>query len=77
MAISSQKLENIIREHFPNAIIKITDLAGDQDHYSLEITDSKFQGLNILTQHRMVKAALSNILDKELHALTIKTKIPD
>ena len=76
MAILASELENIIREHFPNAIIKITDLANDQDHYSLEIEDARFQGLSILAQHRMVKDALRDTLHKQLHAITIKTKIP-
>lgn len=75
MAISHTELEKIIREHFPNATIKIEDLVGDQDHYSLEITDAQFNGLTILKQHRMVKEALANVLHKSLHAITIKTQV--
>lgn len=75
MAISHNELEKIIREHFPNATIKIDDLVGDQDHYSLEITDAQFKGLSILKQHRMVKEALGGVLHKDLHAITIKTQV--
>lgn len=74
MAISSTELEEIIRQKFPDAIIKITDLVGDQDHYLLEITDARFLGHSLITQHRMVKDALSNVLNTKLHAITIKTK---
>jgi stress-induced morphogen len=77
MAISNKKLEGIIRHTFPNAKIKITDLAGDQDHYSLEIEDNSFIGVSLINQHKMVKEAVKDILiNNQLHALTIKTIIP-
>ena len=74
MAISKTKLISILQQSFPNAKIKITDLAGDQDHYSLDITCSSFKGLPLIKQHRLVKDALSEVLEKELHAITIKTR---
>jgi stress-induced morphogen len=73
MAISNIELEDIIRNIFPNAIIKITDLANDQDHYLLEIADKAFDGIRLIDQHRMVKSALASILNTRLHSITIKT----
>ncbi len=75
MAISSNELETILRQHFPNAKINITALVDDQDHYALEIIDANFVGKSLIDQHKMVKAALSEILHTKLHAITIKTKI--
>ena len=43
MAISETKLQSILQNSFPNAKIKITDTAGDQDHYALEITDYQLE----------------------------------
>ena len=74
MAISETKLISILQQSFPNAKIKITDLTGDQDHYSLDITCNSFKGLPLIKQHRLVKDALSEVLEKELHAITIKTR---
>lgn len=74
MAISESKLESILQDNFPNAKIKIKDLAGDQDHYSVEIISNVFDGLPLIKQHKMVKNALAHVLQKELHAVTIKTK---
>ena len=74
MAISETKLISILQQSFSNAKIKITDLAGDQDHYSLDITCNSFKGLPLIKQHRLVKDALSEVLEKELHAITIKTR---
>ncbi|WP_341790302.1 BolA/IbaG family iron-sulfur metabolism protein [Rickettsia endosymbiont of Polydrusus tereticollis] len=73
MAISIEELEAILRKSFPNSIIKITDLVGDQDHYSLEIADSKFKEFTLINQHKLVKNALGEILNTKLHAITIKT----
>lgn len=74
MAISQDELHSILQQSFPNAQIKITDLAGDNDHYSLEITDSSFKDIPLIKQHRLVKDALKKALHTNLHAITIKTK---
>lgn len=74
MAVSIKELEETIRIAFPEAIINISDLANDQDHYALEIKDRSFQGLPLIKQHRMVKDALSGLLHSRLHSITIKTK---
>jgi stress-induced morphogen len=73
MPISALKLQAILEHNFPNAQIKITDLAGDQDHYSLEIKCASFNNLTLIKQHKLVKDALSEVLKKELHAITVKT----
>ena len=74
MAISETKLQSILQNSFPNAKIKITDTAGDQEHYALEITSNVFKDLPLIKQHRLVKEALAEVLVKELHAISIKTK---
>lgn len=77
MAISTEELEEIIRYSLPNAKIKITDLAGDGDHYSLEITDNAFIEIPLIEQHKIVKNALKETLNNnKLHAITIKTISP-
>lgn len=74
MAISKDELEKILYEKFPNADIKLDDLLGDSDHYSLYIADSAFSGKKLIEQHKMVKEALKVALGSNLHAITIKTK---
>lgn len=73
MAISKTELEQIIKSSFPNATIEVTDLAGDNDHYSLFIKDKAFKDISLIKQHRMVKDALKEALHTKLHAITIKT----
>lgn len=75
MAIPESRLTDILQQSFPNAKIILTDLAGDQDHYALDITCKSFRGLSLIEQHKMVKHALSEVLQEKLHAITIKTKV--
>ncbi len=73
MAISKSELEHIIKSSFPDSVIEITDLAGDEDHYSLYIKDKLFESMPLIKQHKMVKEALKEVLNTRLHAITIKT----
>ncbi len=53
MTITIHELEKIIKQSFPDADIKIKDLAGDDDHYHLKITSKCFSGKTKIEQHRM------------------------
>ena len=46
MPIEQKKLEDLIKDKFPNSTIKIEDLAGDNDHYSVQIESDIFNGLS-------------------------------
>ena len=58
---------------------RITDLAGDGNHYSAEVIDESFKNMNRVQQQRAVYAALKGKMDGsngELHALALTTKAP-
>ena len=79
MPMQAQEIEDLLRESFPEAKITITDLAGDGNHYSAEVIDASFAGLNRVQQQRKVYAALKGKMDGnhgELHALALTTKAP-
>ena len=76
MAIEKEIIENSLTKSFPDAIIKLEDLFGDQDHYSLEIISAEFCDKSLIQQHRMVNEALKSCLGTDLHALKIKTACP-
>lgn len=80
MAIEAQEIEDLIRTRFPDAVITITDLAGDGNHYAAEVVDESFRGKNRVQQQRAVYAALKDKMDGPtgaLHALALTTKTPD
>ena len=79
MAIAANEIKSLIQESFPDAVITITDLAGDGNHYAAEVIDVSFVGKNMVQQHRAVYAALKGKMDGahgELHALALTTKTP-
>ena len=79
MPMQAQEIEDLLRESFPDAKITITDLAGDGNHYSAEVIDASFAGLNRVQQQRKVYAALKGKMDGaqgELHALALTTRAP-
>ena len=74
MPIEQNRLEDILKEKFPNSKIIIEDLAGDNDHYSVFIESSLFNDLSKIKQHQLVYKSLDGLMDSELHAMQLKTK---
>ena len=74
MPIEQNKLENLLKEKFPNSKVIIEDLAGDNDHYSVFIESSLFNDLSKIKQHQLVYKSLDGLMDSELHAMQLKTK---
>ncbi|HMK14971.1 MAG TPA: BolA family protein [Burkholderiales bacterium] len=46
-------------------------------HYQMTIVSRQFHGKTNLARHRMVYAALSGMMHKEIHALSIKAYTPE
>ena len=74
MAISKNKLYELVISTLPDAEIKIRALVDDGDHYEIEVSSEKFAGQTKIAQHRMINQALKGYLGDKLHALSIKTK---
>ena len=76
MAMSSDHIKAFLLEAFPDALIELKDLAGDNDHFSATITTQAFGGKTRIQQHQMVYEALQGHMGTRLHALSLKTKTP-
>ncbi len=74
MAMNVKELEALIKEAFPDAIVEIQDLAGDENHYSATVISSQFAGKSKIEQHKMVYSSLKGKMGNQLHALALKTK---
>lgn len=70
MPILKSDLEHRLKIAFPNGNIIIKDLMGDNDHYSVDIKCTSFEGLSRIQQHQRVYNALKEC---DIHALSIKT----
>jgi len=76
MPMAIEDLEASLREAFPDAEIRVDDLAGDGDHYRARIVSDAFKGLPRIKQHQLVYAALKGKVGGELHALALETATP-
>lgn len=66
---------------FPRRAANSTEFAESGDpgggHYRVVIVSKAFEGLSLLDQHRRVKEALRGLLGVEIHALRLKTSLPE
>ena len=46
-------------------------------HYWMAITSKQFEGQPTLARHRMIYAALGDMMQKEIHALSIQAYTPE
>lgn len=77
MPLPANEIETLLKEAFPDATITLKDLAGDDDHWSLEVQTEDFAGKSRIEQHKMVYSALKGKMGNELHALMLKTSTPN
>ena len=69
-------LESVLRDAFPEATeLRVTDRTGGGDHFLVEVTSPRFDGLPLLEQHRLVNEALAApFASGRIHEMRIKTK---
>jgi len=76
MAMPAADIEALIRAALPDAEVTMTDLAGDNDHWSAHVVSAAFAGKPRVAQHKLVYAALGGRMGGELHALQLTTAVP-
>jgi stress-induced morphogen len=72
----TERLEALLRDAFPDAEeLSVADRTGGGDHFQVNVTSARFDGLPLLEQHRLVNDALAAPLaDGTIHELRIKTR---
>ena len=50
---------------------------GGAGHFQVYIVSEEFNGVATLARHRLVYSALENLMQTEIHALSIKAQSPD
>ena len=76
MPMPGHEIEAAIKAALPGAIVELTDLAGDDDHWAAKVTAPQFAGKSRVQQHKMVYAAFGEKMGGELHALQVTTVVP-
>ena len=72
----SERLEELLRAAFPGARdLAVVDRTGAGDHFHVTVVDSRFDGLSLVDQHRLVYSALdAPMRDGTIHELRITTR---
>lgn len=76
MAMTATEIEAMVRAALPDAMVTITDLAGDGDHYAAHVVSASFAGKTRVAQHKAVYDALGGRMGGTLHALQLTTAVP-
>jgi stress-induced morphogen len=76
MAMPAAEIESMILAALPDAIVEITDLAGDDNHFAAKVTSESFRGQSRIKQHQAVYTALGGKMGGVLHALQLTTATP-
>ena len=76
MAMAADEIEGMIRAALPDALVEITDLAGDGEHYAARVVSESFRGVPRVKQHKAVYDALGGRMGGLLHALQLTTATP-
>jgi stress-induced morphogen len=76
MPMPGAEIERLIKTALPDAVVELTALADDNDHWSAKVVSESFRGLSRVRQHQLVNAAFGGRLGTELHALALETSAP-
>jgi BolA protein len=78
---TAERIEEILRRDFSPSEFEIEDqsymhaghkAAGGGGHFFVTIKSARFNGLAPLARQRLVIAAVKEMMDKEIHALSMK-----
>jgi BolA protein len=79
--VTAEKIREILKREFSPIHLEIEDQsymhkghrqAGGGGHFFVEIHSAKFQGISPLARQRLVIAAVGEMMDREIHALSMK-----
>ena len=75
-AVATEPLQALLARAFPDASeLDVFDRTGGGDHFQVNVTSPRFDGLSLVEQHRLVYDALAAPLaDGTIHELRIKTR---
>ncbi|MGQ0622977.1 MAG: BolA family protein [Panacagrimonas sp.] len=70
--MNKDDIAQLIQAGLPSAQVKV--IGDDGQHFEAEVVSADFAGKSMVTQHRMVYAALGDRMGREIHALRLTTR---
>ncbi|MEL6225096.1 MAG: BolA family transcriptional regulator [Cyanobacteria bacterium J06627_8] len=76
--VSAERVESMIKQNIPDAVVQVQDLTGGGDHYQVVVVSSMFEGKGRVQQHQLVYRSVQDAMSSEaIHALSLKTYTPE
>lgn len=76
--IEDSALRELLMKSVPGAErVDVIDTTGTGDHFDATVVARGFAGKSRVERHRLVYAALGELMKKEVHALALKTLTPE
>lgn len=76
MTPTPEEIAVMVRDGLPDAVVDVRLYSGD-DHFEMEVVSAAFAGKSRIAQHKMVYAALGDHMREAIHALALKTSVPE
>jgi len=73
--MDSTTIAQMILAGLPGADVTVT--GDDGVHFEAVVRSAEFAGKTTLARHRMVYATLGELMGNEIHALGLRTELPD
>lgn len=73
--MDADHIRRLIQAALPEAEVRVS--GADGVHFEAEVVSATFAGLRPLHRHRMVYAALGDLMGGAIHALALRTLTPE
>lgn len=73
--MDAEQIRQLIQAALPDADVRV--YGDDGVHFEAEVISPAFAGLRLLQRHRLVYAALGDLMGGAIHALALKTLTPE
>ena len=73
---SAEEIKQRIEAAIEGSHAEVEDYTGGGDHFSATVTAPAFAGLSRIQQHRLVYDVLGSDVGGAIHALALKTQVP-
>jgi stress-induced morphogen len=74
---SPEEIKQRIEAAIPGASAEVEDYTGGGDHFRATVTATAFAGRSRIEQHRLVYEVFGAEIGGPIHALSLKTQVPE
>ena len=74
---SVEDVQALVQAAFPGDRVTVESEVCHDHHFHVEVVSDRFAGRSLVDRHRLVHAALQEVLGTAVHAVIIQARTPD